>query len=183
MRNEYRAKLLKVTKSMWVYGTGVYENDKNTILVTVSSNDSLHKLCIDPNTICRNTGIYDVDRIQIYENDIISVGEYSTTYYRITYDKENIVWQAIDEDNNAHDFTPRYRNMKIIGNIFDNPDKFGINRKILNNLDNKRAKNALKRFIINNPSADKTLCASWSSETKDAALHTLQEIIDSLDRE
>ena len=95
----------------------------------------LYSFLIDPNTICRCTGLKDENGKQIWENDILHNGNYFVVKWNEPCARFDIVlnnscnipigkWEPMICDWKTNDFK-EYRkavDYEIIGNIFDNPE-------------------------------------------------------------
>lgn len=116
------------------------QRDKNGIL------DSLMTWWpIDPDTICRHIGWYDMHDTPIFENDIVEFKFSDTSYkYLIWWNRESNLMTALDFEALAfngvdyldlkpympydnfclmmHNPCGDYSDIKVIGNIFDNPE-------------------------------------------------------------
>ena len=99
---------------------------------------------IDPNTVCRYTGLNDKNSNPIFENDIVEFTIADTSYkYLVWWNKESNMMTAVPFDGirfNGYDYYSHlnmhyeefylmlcdpycdYRDIKVIGNIFDNPE-------------------------------------------------------------
>lgn len=87
---------------------------------------------IDPNTLCEFTGLFDENKNEVYENDILNIND---NYYQITYGEWNCGccydiygWIAnfsafCDEKNHSWNCNEKNNVVgKVVGNIFDNPE-------------------------------------------------------------
>jgi len=82
---------------------------------------------IDPDTICQYVGFEDKNKKMIWENDIIHCTTIDCEEYawQIVWDKEELGFKATNgEENYGTEFgyLPCLEDIKIVGNIFDNPE-------------------------------------------------------------
>lgn len=114
----------------WVYG---YLCDKNYIY----SPDLEGEFLIDPETVCRYTGLTD-NNGKRFEGDVFQIndGEYIQRYV-ITWSEDLLAWEAECIGNPAGTLPLsefRVKDIEVIGNVFDNPEL--LNYKLLALLQN-----------------------------------------------
>lgn len=137
MEDKYLVKAKRTDNREWVVGGlvryGFTGKEKYYIVPDYASD--LYAIEIDPNTICRCTGLKDENRKQIWENDILHNGNYFVVKWNEPCARFDIVlnnscnipigkWEPIICDWKTNDFK-EYRkavDYEIIGNIFDNPE-------------------------------------------------------------
>ena len=119
----------------WVNGYYVYDCAhnvhfifKNQLVCPNCINDRRidYSLCdyeIDPETLCRFTGLHDKNGNRIWENDIIK-HEISDTIGTVKWYQEDYVgWCVDDTIIDEQQFTDEMWNeCEVIGNIFDTPE-------------------------------------------------------------
>ncbi len=137
MENRYLFKAKRVDNGEWVQGYIVkygYTGREKYYIVPEYASD-LYSFLIDPNTICRCTGLKDENGKQIWENDILHNGNYFVVKWNEPCARFDIVlnnscnipigkWEPMICDWKTNDFK-EYRkavDYEIIGNIFDNPE-------------------------------------------------------------
>lgn len=127
----YRAKRKNWRKSFnkeWIEGYYVKIGDNHFILTAHAANEGfIEDFEIDSDIVCEYTGLQDKDGTKIFEGDIVrridlhNVKEPSAGF--IEYDTENtsflIHW--VDIQNYSATFPWKDR-IKVIGNVFDNPE-------------------------------------------------------------
>lgn len=76
---------------------------------------------VDPETVCEYTGLPDKDGKRIFENYILQGIASDGSIYRgqILFDKGAFCYR---EKDCSPDYFDNYDDMKVIGNIFDNPE-------------------------------------------------------------
>lgn len=111
----------------WLKGERIvtYSEKETDCIITWMSNGGMSRYEVDPETICRFTGLYDKNGKKIWENDILmahldeSYPE-DTTYETVewgiagwvTHEAGSIGRQYLDEFDTEH--------FEVVGNIFDN---------------------------------------------------------------
>lgn len=137
MEDKYLVKAKRTDNREWVQGYIVkygYTGREKYYIVPEYASD-LYSFLIDPNTICRCTGLKDENGKQIWENDILHNGNYFVVKWNEPCARFDIVlnnscnipigkWEPMICDWKTNDFK-EYRkavDYEVIGNIFDNPD-------------------------------------------------------------
>jgi uncharacterized phage protein (TIGR01671 family) len=137
MEDKYLVKAKRTDNREWVQGYIVkygYTGREKYYIVPEYASD-LYSFLIDPNTICRCTGLKDENGKQIWENDILHNGNYFVVKWNEPCARFDIVlnnscnipigkWEPMICDWKTNDFK-EYRkavDYEIIGNIFDNPE-------------------------------------------------------------
>ena len=82
---------------------------------------------IDSDTICKYVGFEDKNKKMIWENDIIHCTTIDCEEYawQIVWDKEELGFKATNGKENygtEFEYLPCLEDIKIVGNIFDNPE-------------------------------------------------------------
>lgn len=137
MEDKYLSKAKRIDNGDWLVGYIVkygYTGKEKYYIVPSHASD-LYSFLIDPNTICRCTGLKDENGKQIWENDILHNGNYFVVKWNEPCARFDIVlnnscnipigkWEPMICDWKTNDFK-EYRkavDYEIIGNIFDNPE-------------------------------------------------------------
>ncbi len=82
---------------------------------------------INPDTLCQYTGLKDRNGIRIWENDIIKHEQSDTIGTVKWYQEDYTGWCVDDMVIDEQQFTDEmWDECKVIGNIFDNADLFGM---------------------------------------------------------
>ena len=120
MQDRYLFRAKRIDTGEWYIGNLVDCPDGRNVIAEVGGNWSLHE--VDQSTICQCTGLKKLSEKDIVKRtDIHVVGEPSIGI--IEYDIENtaFVIHWIDKEK----YSPMYPwkdKIKVIGNIFDNPE-------------------------------------------------------------
>lgn len=138
MKREIKFRGKTESSNEWVFGDLIQENSGRNKISTNLSTWGLNKDDVDPygeefvvidETIGQYTGLHDINKIDIYEDDLIRSLK-TDTLMKIVYDNEEASFMAIcingdtgtDFELRRHitqkwiDENPK----KVIGNIFDN---------------------------------------------------------------
>lgn len=116
----------KTHSAVWVYG--YYEFDEKLNFHLIRSNRCVQQVI--PETVGQFTGLLDKNGTEIYENDIVSVNDFSSAYsspysgkvimragqWCVEYYKEYRCCPPLFFDDFAD------RKTEVIGNAFDNPE-------------------------------------------------------------
>ena len=129
----YKAK--RVLNGDWVEGLIFYSSGTGEWKITYSNNwqpsysnpdegESTVYVNIDPNTICQFTGIYDINKTKIFENDIINGKRPYGNTWVVTWDEKRCGFYLMgknDEDFCAYDkgYKLNSGRNEVIGNILD----------------------------------------------------------------
>lgn len=113
-----------------VYGTGIFYDTINTWLLSHDSSkclaDGFDKNIIDNKTIMQYTGLKDINGKEIYEGDIVKIED---AYASIIF--ENQTFKFSGKLDGKLEVSPFYEidledyYIKIIGNIYENPELLG----------------------------------------------------------
>lgn len=118
MKDRYLFKAKRVEGGNWVCGALIH-HPYGTCIGSVD-NDGLHELYIDSDTICQCTGLTDKNGKQIWESDIIHIGDKSIPYI-VEWHDTGFKGKAV----HAMDMIGlKYwsAQIEVIGNKFDNPE-------------------------------------------------------------
>lgn len=136
MNNRHLYKAKRMDNGEWVRGYFWIGNDHAYIIpsnIGIAYDDERNELTayaveVDPSTLCQCTGLTDKNDKLIWENDIVEAtgrvfgmvrfgkyGDTETDYgFYIEWDKTQLYWR--------NDFGYWRKDIKVIGNIFDNPE-------------------------------------------------------------
>ena len=114
----------KVTNGVWAYGSLVYL-DKNGAAIYVQTDNGSAKVMdlvyVNPDTVGQFTGLYDKNKNEIYEGDILNVpglgDKIEVRYVRGVF---AFLWNG-DLDDEAPINAPTQEWAEVVGNIHDNP--------------------------------------------------------------
>lgn len=125
----FRAKSLD-DSSKFFYGDLMHDGGKSCCLYFESDGSDI---AVDPDTVGQFTGMYDCDGKEIYEGDILQ-------NLRYTDIRRQVIWYhgcwAIDCIENTDEEPELLYNilkafdMQVIGNIYETPETFEIEKKI-----------------------------------------------------
>lgn len=120
MMREHKYKAKRLDNNEWVEGY-YWQNwcGNHFVRTTIEHGRIMIKdYEIDPKTLCEFTGLYDKNKVKIYEHDIVQdrYGNKQEVKYGIwncgcCYDVYG--WDILDNEDES---------LKVIGNIFDNPE-------------------------------------------------------------
>lgn len=127
MNNRHLYKAKRMDNGEWVEGNLFFSWERAYILWG-TTNDIPNMVEVDPSTLCQCTGLTDKNDKPIWENDIVEAtgrvfgmvrfgkyGDTETDYgFYIEWDKTQPYWR--------NDFGYWRKDIKVIGNIFDNPE-------------------------------------------------------------
>lgn len=117
--NQYMCKAQRLDNHKWVYGYYVRKEDtifktKNHFILRQLEGDSLVSwYLVDPDTLCRCTGVQDNDGNMIFEHDILGHSLYCTGT------KSEVVWRGTGFYVGQYELN-MFASKRIRGNIFDN---------------------------------------------------------------
>lgn len=82
---KFKAK--RLDNKEWVEGSFVVMNipalNKTTIGIVVEGGATLYE--VDPSTVCQFTGLIDMNRVEVYENDIVKAVDWEETICNVEY--------------------------------------------------------------------------------------------------
>ena len=114
----------KTTNGVWVYGSLVYSNENNAAIYYQTGNGSIRDMewvYVNPDTVGQFTGLYDKNKKEIYEGDILKVqGLGEKMEVRFVRGVFAFLWNG-DLDDEAPINAPTQEWAEVIGNIHDNP--------------------------------------------------------------
>lgn len=133
IKDEQRAKELNLKVGDWVYGyyfhdTGVIvhkkeikEFDRHYIINTPYIGEFIEVI---PETIGQFTGLYDVEKNEIYDNDIVSeqghfVNSDRLIYQKIQWKENYSCWLRGEYQRLTPKNIQRYK-IKVVGNVYEN---------------------------------------------------------------
>lgn len=117
----------KTRHGKWVYGS-LIALEEYTIVGT-SEDGILGTYSVDPETVGQFTSLFDKDRNEIYEGDIIKVGdERQKIEVRFVRGVFAFLWDG-NLDDEFPTGAPTHEWAKVVGNIHDNPGLIGRARK------------------------------------------------------
>ena len=128
----YRAK--RCDTGEWVEGYYAVARDRKGLTqhnILIADNDIgyFKWIVVDPSTICRCTGKTDIEKNLIFEHDVVSFLDATSTEYgysehwqvgEVLWDDETLSFQ-VTERLSAESYEV-LEECKVIGNIFDNPE-------------------------------------------------------------
>lgn len=110
-----------ISDGAWVYGSLVY-SDENDVAIYFQRGNRLVKVYVNTETIGQFTNLYDKNKKEIYEGDILKVqGTQERIEVRFVRGVFAFLWNG-DLDDEAPINTPTQEWAEVIGNIHDNPE-------------------------------------------------------------
>ena len=111
----------------WLYGDLVSSADKKRFAILVNNKESYDECEVAPETIGQFSGLYDCNKKEIYEGDIL---KWSNGRSYVVKFWEGMFYASVEECNDGilggfplHALTDyEDRKCEIVGNIFDNPE-------------------------------------------------------------
>ena len=115
----------KTTNGVWVYGSLVYSNEIEAAIYFQTGSGSVKSMewvYVRPETVGQFTGLYDKNKKEIYEGDILKVsGLGEKIEVRFVRGVFAFLWNG-DLDDEAPINAPTQEWAEVIGNIHDNPN-------------------------------------------------------------
>ncbi|HAX83227.1 MAG TPA: hypothetical protein DCY15_01625 [Ruminococcaceae bacterium] len=109
----------------WVYGGIIapYGEEKYYIINNTSDLSELDADPVNPETVGQYTGITDRNGTKIFEGDIIQVDEIEDPTFLVAWNNDDAGFELVDDGFYLPLFgTISGQNIKVIGNIHDNPE-------------------------------------------------------------
>ena len=111
----------------WLYGDLVSSADKKRFAILVNNKESYDECEVAPETIGQFSGLYDCNKKEIYEGDIL---KWSNGRSYVVKFWEGMFYASVEECNDGflggfplHALTDyEDRRCEIVGNIYDNPE-------------------------------------------------------------
>ena len=114
----------KLTNGVWVYGCLVYSNEIDAAIYYQNGNGSVKGMdwvYVNQETIGQFTSLYDKNKKEIYEGDILKVaGLGKKIEVRFVRGSFAFLWNGDLDDESAIN-APTQKWAEVIGNIHDNP--------------------------------------------------------------
>lgn len=114
----------KTTNDIWVYGSLVSSNNLDAAIYFQKGNGNVKSMdwvYVNPETIGQFTGLRDKNGKEIYEGDILSLGEYANLEVRFVRGVFAFLWNG-ELDNEFPCNAPTQEWAEVVGNIHDNPE-------------------------------------------------------------
>lgn len=110
-----------ISDGAWVYGSLVY-SDENDVAIYFQRGNRLVKVYVNQETIGQFTNLYDKNKKEIYEGDILKV-PYTQERIEVRFVRGvfAFLWNG-DLDDEAPINAPTQEWAEVIGNIHDNPE-------------------------------------------------------------
>lgn len=105
-------------KEEWVYGDLV--KTKNFVAIKRTNGDYFHPTQVSPNTVGQYTGLKDKDGREIYEGDIISIGDPNIKYITM-WRSDGFCAKQIGASSYIG-LTYWASHIEVLGNVIDNPE-------------------------------------------------------------
>ena len=110
----------KDSRGKWIFGIAPTP-DKTQLLMP---DDSFTR--VDPNTVCEFSNCFDRNGTEIYAGDILKADDEFLLVYNCCGRFLTGIPKLVDVYQLYIDDLDNARNVKIVGNIFDNPDFFDL---------------------------------------------------------
>lgn len=117
----------KPLESNWVYG-GIFPQNNGGDFAIIYSQDPVEKFPVYADTVGQYAGLKDRNRTRIFESDIVAdidsgnIGVVKFGVYNLKHYGFYIEWMGNIHYRNDICYWAKNRLIKIIGNIFDNPE-------------------------------------------------------------
>lgn len=113
----------RIDKSEWVYGSYCYAELLNKsgyehLIIEQSAEGKSHNVVVE--SVGQYTGLTDKNGTKIFEGDIVTMPRYGSGKHKSVVYFKNGKFAVNGSNYNFKDICPR--NMKVIGNIHDNPE-------------------------------------------------------------
>lgn len=123
----YRAK--RKSDKKWIYGNLIQTDDGVYIIQNYVPQHLIGKYEVDPSTICQCTGKTDIEKNLIFEHDVVSFLDATSTGcgYSEHWQAGEVLW---DDETASFQVTERLsaesyevlEDCKVLGNTIDNPE-------------------------------------------------------------
>lgn len=125
MNNRFLFRAKRLDNKEWIIGNLIDSPDGRNAISETSADWMLHE--VDPSTVCQCTGLKDKNGKLIWDNDIVFVtdddgnsGQADTGVGEVDFIEG--LWYISGNVQNALYDINKIHQIKVIGNIFDNPE-------------------------------------------------------------
>ncbi len=128
-RNLFLCKAKTIAESKWVYGYYVYDKSKLKYYIFTDKNITFTAFEVNPNTVCRCTGMKDINGNLIYEHDICRrfIKDFLIQDGTIHWNAKDGSFEWKFYDTNIEEYNGLYMDewdsMQVIGNEFNNEER------------------------------------------------------------
>nr|DAZ09485.1 MAG TPA: YopX protein [Caudoviricetes sp.] len=121
---KFRGKSIESRKNgQWIYGCYLSDHDGYSYHELILDSTTGFSYEVDPITVSQFTGLYDKNGKEIYEGDILLVGNdgYENTYNKVGI-KDGCFGYVGEVDSKILPFCDYNVTEEIVGNIYDHPE-------------------------------------------------------------
>lgn len=121
---KFRGKSIESRKNgQWIYGCYLSDHDGYSYHELILDSTTGFSYEVDPITVSQFTGLYDKNGKEIYEGDILLVGNdgYENTYNKVGI-KDGCFGYVGEVDGKIFPFCDYNVTEEIVGNIYDHPE-------------------------------------------------------------
>ena len=125
MQERYLFRGKRIDDGKWVKGAFCESSWGSSFIITDELGKAPDTVKVDPDTICQCTGLRDHDGNLIYENDLVASEDETCV---IKWDGESARYLMVMIDDGLEGAFNSFwtKIIKVVGNVFDNPEKLEV---------------------------------------------------------